>query len=153
FTGETPLSVVYQHVQDIPVPPSEVAEASPPELDGLVMRSLAKEPDDRFQTAEEMRGLIQYALQMIYEQGVHTGTWNTGTVVMPEGPRTPAAGTAGTTALPHPNAASTAAIPQPVLPAGYGKGDDGGFEGHGNKGSGRGKLLLFAVLAVIAVAA
>ena len=29
FTGETPLSVVYQHVQDIPVPPSEVSDAVP----------------------------------------------------------------------------------------------------------------------------
>ncbi|WP_143675336.1 protein kinase, partial [Streptomyces sp. JV178] len=29
FVGETPLSVVYQHVQDIPVPPSEVAPAAP----------------------------------------------------------------------------------------------------------------------------
>ncbi|MEZ3180137.1 protein kinase [Streptomyces pimonensis] len=153
FTGETPLSVVYQHVQDIPTPPSEASDACPPELDGLVMRSLAKEPDDRFQTAEEMRGLIQYALQMLYEQGGHTGTWNTGPVEMHEGPRTPAAGFAGTAAMPHPDASGTAAIPQPILPTGYGGRDDGGFEGHGNQGSGRGKLWILAVLAVIAVAA
>ncbi|GGV69278.1 serine/threonine protein kinase [Streptomyces albaduncus] len=153
FTGETPLSVVYQHVQDIPTPPSEASDACPPELDGLVMRSLAKEPDDRFQTAEEMRGLIQYALQMLYEQGGHTGTWNTGPVHMHEGRHTPAAGFAGTTAMPHPDASSTAAIPQPILPAGYGGGDDGGFEGDGNRGSGRGRLWVLAVLAVIAIAA
>ncbi|KES04371.1 serine/threonine protein kinase [Streptomyces toyocaensis] len=153
FTGETPLSVVYQHVQDIPTPPSEASDACPPELDGLVMRSLAKEPDDRFQTAEEMRGLVQYALQMLYDQGGHTGTWNTGPVDMHEGPRTPAAGYAGAAVLPHPDAAGTTAIPQPILPAGYGGGDDGGFEGHGNRGSGRGKLWILAVLAVIAVAA
>ncbi len=47
FTGETPLSVVYQHVQDDPVLPSQVSDSTPPELDGLVMRALAKEPDDR----------------------------------------------------------------------------------------------------------
>ncbi|MFH8451134.1 protein kinase [Streptomyces fungicidicus] len=153
FTGETPLSVVYQHVQDIPTPPSEASDACPPELDGMVMRSLAKEPDDRFQTAEEMRGLVQYALQMLYDQGGHTGTWNTGPVDMHEGPRTPAAGFAGTTAMPHPDVSGTTAIPQPILPAGYGGGDDGGFEGHGNRGSGRGKLWVLAVLAVIAVVA
>ncbi|CAL9518209.1 Serine_threonine-protein kinase PknD [Streptomyces sp. enrichment culture] len=153
FTGETPLSVVYQHVQDIPTPPSEASDACPPELDGLVMRSLAKEPDDRFQTAEEMRGLVQYALQMLYEQGGHTGTWNTGPVEMHEGRHTPAAGFAGTTAMPHPDVSGTAAIPQPILPAGYGGGDDGGFEGHGNRGSGRGKLWILAVLAVIAITA
>ncbi|WP_326753670.1 protein kinase [Streptomyces hirsutus] len=153
FTGETPLSVVYQHVQDIPTPPSEVSDASPPELDGLVMRALSKEPDDRFQTAEEMRGLIQYGLQMLYDQGGHTGTWNTGPVDMHDGGRTPAAGFAGTTAMPHPDASSTAAIPQPILPNRYGGGDDGGFEGGGNRGDGRGKLWIIAVLAVIAVVA
>jgi hypothetical protein len=154
FTGETPLSVVYQHVQDIPVPPSRTSDgACPPELDGLVMRSLAKEPDDRFQTAEEMRGLVQYALQMLYDQGGHTGTWNTGPVDAAAGGAA-AAGFASTTVLPHgADGSSTSQIPQPILPTGYGGGDDGGFEGHGNKGSGRGKLWVLAVLALIAIAA
>jgi serine/threonine protein kinase len=155
FVGETPLSVVYQHVQDMPVPPSQISEgaAAPPELDGLVMRSLAKEPDDRFQTAEEMRGLAQYALQLLYDQGGHTGTWNTGPVGAHDGRHTPAAGFAGTTVMPHPGQSGTTQIPQPILPAGYGGGDDGGFEGHGNQGSGRGKLWILAVLAVVAIAA
>ncbi|MGW0913000.1 protein kinase domain-containing protein [Streptomyces sp. NPDC002784] len=156
FTGETPLSVVYQHVQDIPTPPSEASDACPPELDGLVMRSLAKEPDDRFQTAEEMRGLVQYGLQMLYDQGGHTGTWNTGPVHLHDGRHTPAAGFAQTAVMGHPgaDASSTSAIPQPILPGGrYGGGDDGGFEGQGNRGSGRGKLWILAVLAVIAIAA
>ncbi|MFJ6727688.1 protein kinase [Streptomyces sp. NPDC091281] len=156
FTGETPLSVVYQHVQDIPMPPSRGSDgACPPELDGLVMRSLAKDPDDRFQTAEEMRGLVQYALQMLYDQGGHTGTWNTGPVTAPTGTGASAAGGfASTTALPHGDGgAHTSQIPQQILPSGYGGGDDGGFEGHGNQGSGRGKLWILAVLAVIAIAA
>ncbi|MFE0383303.1 protein kinase [Streptomyces bungoensis] len=153
FTGETPLSVVYQHVQDIPTPPSQYSDACPPELDGLVMRSLAKEPDDRFQTAEEMRGMVQYGLQMLYDQGGHTGTWNTGPVGAHDGRHTPAAGFAGTAVMAHPDASGTTQIPQPLLPAGYGGGDDGGFEGHGNTGSGRGKLWILAVLAVIAIAA
>ncbi|MEU9284446.1 protein kinase [Streptomyces sp. NPDC048275] len=152
FTGETPLSVVYQHVQDIPVPPSEVTEGPPPELDGLVMRSLAKDPDDRFQTAEEMRGLVQYGLQMLYDQGPHTGTWNTGPVTMHDSPHTPVSGFAGTTAMQHPSDSGTSQIPAPIIPP-YGGGDDGGFEGHGNHGSGRGKLWILAVLAVIAIAA
>jgi serine/threonine protein kinase len=151
FTGETPLSVVYQHVQDIPVPPSQVSDTVPPELDGLVMRALAKEPDDRFQTAEEMRGLVQYGLQMLYDQGGHTGTWNTGPVDAHDGLHTPAAGFAGS-ALPYPGDSGTTQIPSPILPP-PGGGDDGGFEGHGNRGSGRGKLWILAVFAVIAIAA
>ncbi|MGW5734667.1 MULTISPECIES: protein kinase domain-containing protein [Streptomyces] len=155
FTGETPLSVVYQHVQDIPVPPSETSDAAPPELDGLVMRSLAKDPDDRFQTAEEMRGLVQYGLQMLHEQGSHTGTWNTGPVDlagMHEGGSTPAMGVAGTSAMQHPGDSGTAQIPGAMLrPPG---GDDGGFEGghRDGNGSGRGKVWILAVLAVIAIA-
>ncbi|WP_051831388.1 protein kinase domain-containing protein [Streptomyces violens] len=150
FVGETPLSVVYQHVQDMPVPPSEVLEAVPPELDGLVMRSLAKDPDDRFQSAEEMRGLVQYALQMLHEQGGHTGTWSTGPVAVHEGGSTPAMGVASTTAMPHPGHGSTTA--QPILPGG--RDDDGGYEGgpRGSKG-GKGKIWLIAALALIAIVA
>ncbi|MCX4846777.1 protein kinase [Streptomyces sp. NBC_00893] len=151
FTGETPLSVVYQHVQDIPVPPSDVLDAVPPELDGLVMRSLAKDPDDRFQSAEEMRGLVQYSLQMLQVQGGHTGTWNTGPVAMHEGGHTPAMGmTGGTMAMGHPSHGDTSQGPilPPMNP------DDGGYEGgHNGSGGGRGKLWLFVVLALIAIGA
>ncbi|MFD9207563.1 protein kinase [Streptomyces sioyaensis] len=150
FTGETPLSVVYQHVQDMPVAPSEVADAVPPELDGLVMRSLAKDPDDRFQSAEEMRGLVQYSLQMLHEQGGHTGTWNTGPVALHEGGHGASMGTAATTALPHPDAGQTTA--QPILTSGM-RDDDGGFDGGPRPArGGRGKIWLIAALAVIAIA-
>jgi serine/threonine protein kinase len=156
FTGETPLSVVYQHVQDIPLPPSGVSEQVPPELDGLVMRSLAKDPDDRFQTAEEMRGLVQYALEMLYEQGGYTGTWNTGPVLANGGARGGAGTTAATAMLPQggPGAgSSTAQIPRPMIPS-YNPGDDGAYTGGpGGSGGGRGKLLLMAALAIIAVVA
>ncbi|NYI05314.1 protein kinase domain-containing protein [Allostreptomyces psammosilenae] len=70
FTGETPLSVVYQHVQDDPVPPSEVTDRVPPLLDALTLRALAKEPDDRFQSAEEMRGELQRTLRAL-----RAGAW------------------------------------------------------------------------------
>ncbi|MFF2958323.1 protein kinase [Streptomyces sp. NPDC057963] len=150
FTGETPLSVVYQHVQDIPMPPSEVLDMVPPELDGLAMRALAKDPDDRFQSAEEMRGLVQYSLQMLQVQGGHTGTWNTGPVAMHEGGHTPALGVTGATmAMGHPQHGETSQGPilPPMNP------DDGGYEGGHQGGGGRSKLWLFVVLALIAIGA
>ncbi|MFF9346745.1 protein kinase [Streptomyces sp. NPDC014734] len=150
FTGETPLSVVYQHVQDTPVPPSEVLQAVPPELDGLVMRSLAKDPDDRFQSAEEMRGLIQYSLQMLQAQGGHTGMWNTGPVVAHEPGHTPPMGLTGRTMAmnqaPHGDTSQGPILP-PMNP------DDGGYDGGYQGGGGRGKLWLFVVLALIAIGA
>ncbi|MCX5391798.1 protein kinase [Streptomyces sp. NBC_00094] len=165
FTGETPLSVVYQHVQDAPIPPSEVTPGVPPELDGLVMRSLAKDPDDRFQSAEEMRGLIQYGLQMLQQQGGHTGTWNTGPVDMHDVGHTPVGGMAATTAMGHPMHGETAQgriLPQ-MNPDDGGVGAYGGGTGgygqdvaygaNGGGRGGRGKLVLFVALALIAVVA
>ncbi|WP_327324872.1 protein kinase [Streptomyces sp. NBC_01210] len=153
FTGETPLSVVYQHVQDIPLPPSEVSDVVPPELDGLVMRSLAKDPDDRFQSAEEMRGMVQYGLQMLEQQGSHTGSWNTGPVDMHDAAITPAMGMTGPTVIGHPVHGETSQ--SPILPpmnpndGGY---DGGHRDGRGGKRGGRAKAWLFAVLAVLAIA-
>ncbi|KIF72087.1 serine/threonine protein kinase, partial [Streptomyces sp. AcH 505] len=150
FIGETPLSVVYQHVQDAPVPPSEVSDVAPPELDGLVMRSLAKEPDDRFQSAEEMRGLVQYGLQMLQQQGSHTGTWNTGPVDALGGAGA-MGGTATTAALGHPPHSDTAQRPllPPVNP------EDGAYAYDGGRGGGggRNKMWLFVALALVAIVA
>ncbi|MFD4373604.1 protein kinase [Streptomyces sp. NPDC058486] len=174
FTGETPLSVVYQHVQDIPVPPSEVRGSTPPELDGLVMRSLAKEPDDRFQSAEEMRGLIQYGLEMLQQQGGHTGTWSTGPVTLHEGGHTPVHGMTATTAMGHPPHGETAQGRLVPLPnpddggyyGGYaegpgtggtggtgGYGQNGGYGGQDGDGGKRSRMVLFAALAVVAIVA
>ncbi|MBB5119906.1 serine/threonine protein kinase [Streptomyces eurocidicus] len=159
FTGETPLSVVYQHVQDTPVPPSQVLGSLPPELDGLVMRSLAKDPDDRFQSAEEMRGLVQYALQMLHDAGAHSGSWDTGPVAHATAATQALGmggmgGMAGTTAMPHPVHGDTSQ--QPIIPPRGG--DDGGFDGYGGRGrggggGGKGKMVLVAVIALIAVVA
>ncbi|GAA1358533.1 protein kinase domain-containing protein [Streptomyces beijiangensis] len=149
FTGETPLSVVYQHVQDIPLPPSQASDAVPPELDGLVMRSLAKDPDDRFQSAEEMRGLVAYSLQMLQQQGGHTGTWNTGPVALPGG--TPAMGTAATSALGQNQYAGGSDTSQsPILPPM--NPDDGAYDGSGgSRKGGRGWMWVVAALAVAAI--
>ncbi|MCX5398346.1 protein kinase [Streptomyces sp. NBC_00102] len=159
FTGETPLSVVYQHVQDIPVPPSDVSDAVPPELDGLVMRSLAKEPDDRFQSAEEMRGLVQYGLQMLQAQGGHTGTWNTGPVAGYDGGHAQTQGFAGATQVmgaggyaSHGDTSKGPILP-PMNPddGGYGGGYNGYGNGQGGNGAGKSKMWLLAVLALIAI--
>ncbi|MFD5873210.1 protein kinase [Streptomyces sp. NPDC060322] len=150
FTGETPLSVVYQHVQDMPVPPSRAAGSVPPELDGLVMRSLAKDPDDRFQSAEEMRGLVQYSLQMLQVQGGHTGTWNTGPVNAHDAGHTAAMGMGGgTAAMGYPTHGDTSQGPilPPMNP------DDGAYAGGHHNGGGRGKMWLFVLLALIAIGA
>jgi serine/threonine protein kinase len=58
FTGDTPLAVAMKHLSDPPVPPSAHAPRLPAAYDTLVLRALAKDPADRYQTAEEMRDAI-----------------------------------------------------------------------------------------------
>ncbi|MEO0061127.1 MAG: hypothetical protein RL343_745, partial [Actinomycetota bacterium] len=55
FKGESAVSVAYQHVSEAVIPPSEFDSAISPELDAVVLRGLAKDREDRFQTAEEFR--------------------------------------------------------------------------------------------------
>lgn len=55
FTGDSPVSVAYQHVREDPVPPSQRHEGISPDLDAVVLKALAKNPDNRYQTAAEMR--------------------------------------------------------------------------------------------------
>ncbi|HVQ50694.1 MAG TPA: Stk1 family PASTA domain-containing Ser/Thr kinase [Mycobacterium sp.] len=55
FTGDSPVAVAYQHVREDPVPPSQRHKDISPELDAVVLKALAKNPDNRYQTAAEMR--------------------------------------------------------------------------------------------------
>jgi beta-lactam-binding protein with PASTA domain/predicted Ser/Thr protein kinase len=55
FVGDSPVSVAYQHVREAPVPPSQRHEGISADLDAVVLKALAKNPDNRYQTAAEMR--------------------------------------------------------------------------------------------------
>ncbi len=55
FTGETAVSVAYQHVSEAVTPPSVFNPELSAALDQVVLRSLAKDRNDRFQNAEEFR--------------------------------------------------------------------------------------------------
>ncbi|WP_019874468.1 Stk1 family PASTA domain-containing Ser/Thr kinase [Sporichthya polymorpha] len=62
FTGDSPVSVAYQHVRENPKPPSLVDPAVTPPMDAIVLKSLAKNPENRYQSAAEMREDIERAL-------------------------------------------------------------------------------------------
>ncbi len=55
FVGDSPVAVAYQHVREDPVPPSQRHPGIGPELDAVVLKALAKNPDNRYQSAAEMR--------------------------------------------------------------------------------------------------
>lgn len=62
FIGDSPVSIAYQHVREDPVPPSTFDAEVPPEVDAIVLKGLAKHPDNRYQNADEMRADIERAL-------------------------------------------------------------------------------------------
>jgi beta-lactam-binding protein with PASTA domain/predicted Ser/Thr protein kinase len=55
FTGDSAMAVAYKHVQESPVTPSALNHDVPPPLDAVVMRALAKNPANRYQSAGEFR--------------------------------------------------------------------------------------------------
>jgi beta-lactam-binding protein with PASTA domain/predicted Ser/Thr protein kinase len=55
FVGDSPVAVAYQHVREDPLPPSRRYEGIPADLDAVVLKALAKNPENRYQTAAEMR--------------------------------------------------------------------------------------------------
>ncbi len=55
FTGDSPVSVAYQHVREDPKLPSSVNPAIPADLDAILLKALSKNPANRYQSAAEMR--------------------------------------------------------------------------------------------------
>jgi serine/threonine-protein kinase len=55
FKGDSPVSVAYQHVRELPVRPSSLDGVITPEMDAITLKALEKDPDNRYQSAKEMR--------------------------------------------------------------------------------------------------
>jgi tRNA A-37 threonylcarbamoyl transferase component Bud32 len=54
FVGETPFATLRKHCTEAPTPPSVVTPGVPREIESIILRLLAKAPDDRFPGAEEL---------------------------------------------------------------------------------------------------
>jgi len=54
FTGDSPVEIAMKHLAEVPATPSELRPDVPEDLDLVVVRALAKEPADRYQSAAAM---------------------------------------------------------------------------------------------------
>ncbi|MGW0365536.1 Stk1 family PASTA domain-containing Ser/Thr kinase [Streptomyces sp. NPDC002990] len=63
FVGDSPVAVAYQHVREEPQPPSNFDPEITPEMDAIVLKALVKDPDYRYQSADEMRADIEACLE------------------------------------------------------------------------------------------
>jgi eukaryotic-like serine/threonine-protein kinase len=55
FPGDSPVTVASKHVLEQPTPPSQINQDVSPDLDAVILRALAKNPANRYQSATEMR--------------------------------------------------------------------------------------------------
>jgi len=62
FVGDSPVSVAYQHVRETPLPPSQLDPEISPEIDAVVLKALAKDRSERYQSAKEMKDDISRLL-------------------------------------------------------------------------------------------
>src|SRR5919206_1662548 len=61
FTADSPVAVASKHVLEQPIPPSRINADVSRELDAVVMRALAKNPDNRYQSAADMKEDLERA--------------------------------------------------------------------------------------------
>jgi beta-lactam-binding protein with PASTA domain len=95
FIADNPVSVAYKHVREEPVPPSRVNPDVPGAMDRVVLTAMAKDPNRRYQSADDLRADL-----LRFERGRP----------LVGGPNLPPAAPEATIPL----AAATAAAPHPV---------------------------------------
>jgi serine/threonine protein kinase/beta-lactam-binding protein with PASTA domain len=79
FSGDSPVMVASKHVLEQPTPPSKINADVSPELEAVIMKAMAKNPDNRYQDADEMKADLERAR---LGQGVQA------TPLLPESART-----------------------------------------------------------------
>src|SRR5581483_8273910 len=111
FTGDSPVSIAYKHVQEQPTPPRRANANVPADLEAIIMRLLAKNPHARYPSAEDLRADLR--------------RFREGQPVLAAGAATAATAMAAGVTAAHaatqvvPGYEGTRAIPAEELPAAY----------------------------------
>jgi serine/threonine protein kinase len=72
FQGESALAVVMQHISQPPASPRLLNPALPPAVETAVLRALAKNPDERFQSAREMAHALERVTNQLGQPSTST---------------------------------------------------------------------------------
>ena len=132
FSGDNPVTVAYKHVREEPPTPRHLNPDVPAAFEAIVLQAMAKTPDDRFASAEDLRtDLLRFRQGRPVAARVPTGDGGPPTAAMPATTVQPAA--TGTQVLP----AATATGQVAVLPV--------------HRRTGAYAVLLFVMLALLAV--
>jgi serine/threonine protein kinase len=63
FSGDTPYIIVHKHIYEAPTPPSQINPQIPAEVEFVLLKALAKNPDDRYLTANALSEAFAEAVQ------------------------------------------------------------------------------------------
>lgn len=61
FAGDSQIAIAMQHVREEPVPPRGIRAGIPRALETVILRSLAKQPEERYESASEMAAALEAA--------------------------------------------------------------------------------------------
>ncbi|RVX46154.1 serine/threonine-protein kinase [Nonomuraea polychroma] len=143
FTGDSPVAIAYQHVREEPIPPSQIDRDIPQWADAIVLKAMAKDPAQRYQSAADMRADIQRAMSGMPTDAqtmAMTSNYGQGTRMM-----------TATQAATGPATQRTSSIP----PYDYGDGDGGGRGGRRRAPSGGGgngvKTALWIIIPLLII--
>ena len=133
FRATSSYSIMEAHVKETPRPPIEIQPTLPKPVSDLIMMSVAKEPEQRFQTADAFRNALSQIRSLLPQQAAQA----TVTMVEASPPATPS----GRPATPPPPLENVRATPSAVIaPPAPAK-------------AGRGVLLAVAAVLLLAVLA
>jgi serine/threonine-protein kinase len=113
FSGENAVAIAYKHVQEAPVAPRRIDPAIPETLEAIILKTLAKNPANRYPSAQDMRSDLRRYLE--------------GARIMAEPVLAPPVDP-GATGLMAPTG-----YMQPTTAAPTGRWDDGGYDSGGQR--------------------
>jgi serine/threonine-protein kinase len=75
FMGESPMEVMFAHVRDTVTPPSQIRSEIPADLERVVLRCLAKNPDDRYQDTPSLADHLDRCADSANWSPGHAALW------------------------------------------------------------------------------
>jgi tRNA A-37 threonylcarbamoyl transferase component Bud32 len=81
FDGDTPVAVAMQHIQDMPVPPTQLNPGIPPALEEIIMRCLEKVPEMRYRDGSS----LARALEVLGDEEIAETVTGSASVGLPPG--------------------------------------------------------------------
>jgi serine/threonine-protein kinase len=59
FAGESTTTIIYKVMNDDPIPPRVIEPSLPPGLDAVIRKAIAKDPNQRYQSCDELREALR----------------------------------------------------------------------------------------------